>query len=174
MIHLVFILRNGLSGWSDVYWSEYLEVFFGSILLIGLSYLPFSFYGRYSFFQNLVGAPKNKSSNSLELTGEQKARTSIQPDLIIYIKSDDNYVDIVSRKPGGELEKEVFRSRLKWVEAQLKPYSQILRVHRSFLINLKYFKSMDSNKVRLEYEDNIFEIPLSRSYRKSLLELIPR
>ena len=43
-----------------------------------------------------------------------------------------------------------------------------IRVHRSFIINLKFIKSFNSNYVKIED----YTIPISRAYRKESIKII--
>lgn len=89
---------------------------------------------------------------------------------ILYINSNDNYVDIHFMS-NGERKKNLIRSSLKSVEAQIvNPLSPIRRCHRGYLINVEYFKiqKMTSRNMviaLLHYPD---EIPVSKQYIESI------
>ncbi|WP_170837022.1 LytR/AlgR family response regulator transcription factor [Aquimarina amphilecti] len=81
---------------------------------------------------------------------------------VIYVKSEDNYVNIYYEED-QEIKKKVMRNTLSSVFGQLE---SMIRVHRSYIINPSYISSLEGNaqngKVRL---DNIEEvIPVSKTY----------
>ena len=173
LVHVNFLVRNILSNWSDFYWSEYFEHWLGSILLVSLVYIPFSLYARYKFFHNMVGQGDTGLGELFELRGEGKSSLRISLDKIIYIKSDDNYLDIVTLDQDETFKTIVFRARLKSVEEQLSGYSQFFRVHRSFILNIQFLTDVNkSDSLKVKHGEEEIELPISRKYRQDLLRLL--
>lgn len=53
-------------------------------------------------------------------------------------------------------------------------HPSLVRVHRSYLINLHKVRSFDSGRVYVSYQDNLKEIPVSKSYREEFQNRLPR
>jgi two-component system LytT family response regulator len=121
----------------------------------------------------MVGINKNHSEDQFELTGEGKESLKISLDNIIYFKSDDNYVDIVTTVKEDEPKTLVFRARLKSIEEQLKTHSQFIRVHRSFIVNLRYASDLGrKDTIKVKSKDWKFEMPISKKYQKELMKIV--
>ncbi len=80
---------------------------------------------------------------------------------IIYIKADWNYVHVHTSK-----KVHMILSTLKAIEMELMPYD-FIRVHKSFLINLLHFESIEGNIVQLT--GNV-KLNVSRNYKRELLD----
>lgn len=96
---------------------------------------------------------------------------AIQPDDIIYIKSDDNYV-IVFYSQGNKLKKELIRSTLKSISSNLQfPF---LRVHRSYLVNFNKVRKVEGNNqslsLTLSEPDTV--IPVSKTYISKVIDAL--
>lgn len=78
---------------------------------------------------------------------------------IIYCESEHNYVYIRTKKSEYKI-----KMTLTAVEEKLSP-GMFTRLHRGFLVNLRYIKGITSEGVELAYTNQV--IPLGRAYRKS-------
>ncbi len=84
-------------------------------------------------------------------------------DDILYIESEGRYAMLYSvsgrkfaiRIPLGELEEKL-------------PISRFARIHRSYLINLKWLQSVDLQEMTVLVKDK--QVPFSKSYREKILE----
>lgn len=81
---------------------------------------------------------------------------------ILYVKSDNVYVDI-SLKNG-----KVYTTRATINDFQYKLSSCFLRIHRSYIINVDYLRSINHSSVIIEDE----EIPLGNKYKENLMSII--
>lgn len=135
-------------------------------------YIPFSLFGRYLYYHSLLGVSQTEQTG-ISLKGEGKETLHIKPDEIIYMKSDDNYVDIFKANPDYPGEKIIFRATLKSIEEQLSSFIQFKRTHRSVLINLKYVSSNynDENQLKVKFKEFEEEIPVSKSYSKQVSDI---
>jgi len=84
----------------------------------------------------------------------------VQNDRILFIEALKDYVIIHTKS-----EKYTIHSTMKEIEKKL-PSDQFMRVHRSFIINLKKIKSIESAILILE--DTTKRIPIGGSYRDGL------
>jgi len=109
--------------------------------------------------------PKNTINKvSLPLSGKT---VYVNSDDIVYCKSDGNYSEVFLKGSQNE----VLSKKLKEVE-QLINNTNFIRVHNSYLVNINYIKEfVKSDGQYLVLEQGI-SIPVSRSKRAALLELL--
>ena len=104
----------------------------------------------------------NKTQNNSILKRDSKLDIlKILPKDLICISSADNYVE-VSYLTQGELHKKLLSNTLKGIP-------DLLKVHRSHLINPTHFKEGKSSSTIVLTE---MEVPVSENYRAALLEVI--
>jgi len=173
-IHISLLYRDFLCDWQCVNAGEYFESCIAYTLMSLLFYIPFSLYGRFNFFQQLVGKNENESS-LFALKGEGKKVLKVNLDDLVYFMADDNYVDVMIRTPEGKMFKEIIRVSIKSLEDQLKDKNQFIRIHRKYLVNLQFLAGVDKDAVSLVYAEGVpsVEIPISEKYKEGLLKLIP-
>jgi hypothetical protein len=89
---------------------------------------------------------------------------TFDPRKIIYISSDDNYVSVFYFE-GESVKKVLIRGTLKAVEKDLKRNYQFIRCHRSYIVNMLYFKRIigHSQNQKLVFRRLNIQIPVSRS-----------
>ena len=93
---------------------------------------------------------------------------------ILYVSSDDKYVDIHYLK-NVEREKFILRSSLKNIEDQVvNPISPLIRCHRRFLININHFQIIKSvsRRLTLRLKNQEDQIPVSNQYVKAIRNLL--
>ncbi len=91
----------------------------------------------------------------------------VKPEDIIYVKADGNYSTFFLK----EKKKEVISKKLKQIESMLENH-RFYRVHNSYLVNLNYIKEyIKKDGPYLVLDDNT-TIPIARSRKTSLLELL--
>lgn len=171
-VNTFYILRQYLCNWKCMSWYEYGEQWFAGYLMFFLVYFPFTFYARSKYFSNMIGKSKSsETDHHISLKGEGKESLEIDPDQIVYIQSDNNYVQIVTNSEKGK--SILLRAKLKSIEAQLLAYNQFVKVHRSYLINLKYFaKTGVKNTIMLDSSYHQYEIPVSRKHQEKVVSLL--
>jgi len=108
------------------------------------------------------GAGKDKSGFFVK---SDRKLVHVDPREIRYIEGLKNYL-LIHTKDSGKL---IVHSTMVNMEAQLQPYSYMLRVHKSFLVNRSHIKEIDGNIIRLT--DNT-QIPLGALYKESFLNTI--
>lgn len=91
----------------------------------------------------------------------------IKPSEIIYCKADGNYSNIYLK--GGK--KEMISKKLKDIEEMIH-HSRFCRVHNSYLVNLDYIKEYVKNEGHHLVLDDDTSIPVSRSKKDLLMELL--
>ncbi len=168
-VHVVYVMILIRCNWECFEVIEYVEQWFASALMILMTYIPLALYGRSKFFHSLVG--EKGKDESLSIHGEGKDRLIVNVDEIILAKADDNYVDFFfldSEVPS----KKTIRSTLTSITDQLSSHPQFQRVHRSFLVNLKFAEKQNSKLLIVKNGNWSMEVPLSPSYKDSIQELV--
>jgi len=98
---------------------------------------------------------------SLQLTQSQ----------IVCFEANDNYTAIYYLY-NNKLKKELYRITLKKLEVQFIEFKEIIRCHKSYIINLTHLERISGNaqafKMHLKYLD--FEIPVSRSFPRQIID----
>ncbi len=92
-----------------------------------------------------------------------KKNHKIKVDEILYIESLDDYVRVHAKS-----NKLVCYTRLVTLEEQLKNYNHLVRIHRSFMVNLKNISSFTHFNV----EVNGKSLPIGRSYKDQVMKLL--
>jgi LytTr DNA-binding domain len=126
---------------------------------------------------SLNGAPKNLVTTLTLVAENGKDKIQVLPQQLCYIEADDNYVTVAYLR-GGQLRKELLRSSLARVEAQIKeqiegqvPCLHIRRCHRSYMVNLEKVQRVSGNaqgyKLHLLQVDEA--LPVSRNYAKEVV-----
>ena len=93
----------------------------------------------------------------------------LHPDHLLFLKSEDNYVDVYYLL-GGEVRKELIRTTLKKIEEKCS-YPGLLRVHRSYAINVKHVSSSRKTPKGYLLQFDLLpdlQIPVSASYQKQV------
>ena len=108
----------------------------------------------------LEAQPENSSESYINIRVDRKEVPLLLTD-IFYIESLSDYVTFHTAQ--GDL---IARERISQLEEQLSP--GFLRVHRSFLVHLHHLDRYDRSRLVIHGE----EIPISRSYRKRVMETL--
>lgn len=87
-------------------------------------------------------------------------------DEILFIEGLKDYV-IIKKEEGRVISLQTMKS----LEERL-PEDNFLRIHRSYIINLKKIKAVMGNVVEMQIAGNIKHIPVGKSYRDRLHEII--
>ena len=129
---------------------------------------------------------KNKKLTTLLSDSEEKVRAvevftsenkseiiKLQINDLVLIKSADNYIEILY-KENEKIQQKLIRNTLKNIEAQLKEYSDIIRCHRTYIVNKKYVRDFTRGYTgyRLKLTGYNEEIPVSRQYLLTVKDAI--
>ena len=91
-----------------------------------------------------------------------KKYIQVEIDSILFIESSGNYTKVITK-----LETITIREKLSSV-LELLPKEDFLQVHKSFVIALKYIKSIEGNRILIE--DNF--IPIGKLYKRNVDQLL--
>jgi len=168
---IMFTYKSYLGGFRDFTWTEYFLVL-GRILGIGIT-VSFFVLGIIGYInKKRLSLISSTEIYSIKAPNSKSLRLNLNH--VMYVVSDDNYVDI-HIEANGKREKLVFRSSLKNIETQIvNPLSPIYRCHRRHLINIAYFKikknTSRNTSIQLINYDN--EIPVSKKYDDFIVSLL--
>lgn len=110
----------------------------------------------------------NKQISIIADNKKDKITTSIQD--LIYISSQGNYASIFYLSD-GKIKEQLIRTSLSKIENQLVENKQIIRCHKSYIVNTNQVSKINGNArgylLRVKQVD--FLIPVSRNFPKELL-----
>lgn len=162
-----------------------LKIFFNAmqntVFIIGIPYFICIFYFSYSErsakLKALMGENVGfKSSNLISIRDSRGVlQLSVAKENLLYIESADNYICIWYQK-NEMLKKQLMRITMKEISEQLAD-TNVVRCHRSYMVNLDLVKVMRREKENLFLElgvAGVKEIPISKTYGESVLRrLVP-
>lgn len=149
----------------DYFWNFTETSFYSYFLLLSemtsVLIVPFILYF-------LVDTKTKSTEDKMIFTSTNGKETiTISPNKLLYLKSDDNYVKIIFLS-GNEIRNALLRKKLSDAE---KEFPQLIRVHRSYLINpltvLKVDMKSKAKKVHFETNESV---PVSNSFISNLEE----
>jgi len=170
LVQAFHLLRSYLCEWRCIDVQEYLELWLACFLLFLFTYIPFALYGKYKYFQ-AIALPKEEL---FELKGSGKERISVDLNAVLYLQSDDNYVDVMLLNPKADdqLDKQTLRATLKSLVEQLNEHPQFQRIHRSYVVNMQFAKEMSNKKaLTLAHKQCTVELPISKKYSARVFSL---
>lgn len=145
------------------------------VLLLPYSamWLYFSYHEKKTQLEQLIqgDTPVDTSKNMIPFHDEKGTlRLSVNQDSLLYIESCDNYVNIYYLNK-GKVSKFLLRNTLKKMEFLFKS-TEIVRCHRSYMVNFQKVKVIRKDKEGLILELDIpesLDIPVSRTYVEKVM-----
>lgn len=87
-------------------------------------------------------------------------------DEVLYVEALSDYVNIVTDK-----HKYIVYTTLKALESRLAPYTNFVRVHRSYLLNTQHIESIEDNTANLH---GGHFVPIGKSYQEGFYKSLQR
>ena len=120
-------------------------------------------------WNELIDTPShaNKSKSRITITAQnEKDKLVFRNADFLFAKSDGNYVEFFIKKENGGISREITRNTLTNVEEQFLNYKYILKVHRSYIVNLQHVQSVSGNAqgYKLTLSNTNIPVPVSRTY----------
>lgn len=157
--YLYVVVFNEPNPYSLGYY--FTSIFLPAVLVI----FPIVAIARYALGKY---ASKKVENSKLFISGDgnYEGIRLLESDLIL-LEASDNYVE-VHYQSQGVLKKQLIRARLSRLE---KEHTQLLRTHRSYLINRAHFTSLktQNNKLGVILTHDIF-VPVSKTYISQVKE----
>ncbi|MCE4563841.1 LytTR family transcriptional regulator DNA-binding domain-containing protein [Maribellus sp. CM-23] len=98
----------------------------------------------------------------------------IPSEQVLLIKSANNYIEVLYKEEGGRTNKKLIRNTLKNTEEQLARYQDMIRCHRSYIVNRKHVQKLTRGNYGLEL--SLFNFPqpihVSRQYALKVKEAL--
>ena len=113
-------------------------------------------------------------NKSIEFVGENNVESlSLLIVDVVFIKSADNYVEIVY-KEDDIFKRKLIRNTLKNIEHLIRPYTNFIRCHRICIVNMHYIEKLNKsyNNHWLTIKGYEERIPVSRQYLLKIKEAI--
>lgn len=133
------------------------------ILPAMLTILPIVLIGRFAFGKY---HEKQLEDQKIEISGEGNYEgLRLQLNDVICIQSSDNYIEVFYIS-GDSLKKTLIRNKLSVIDNE---FSELLRAHRSFLINPYHFQQWktDNGKLNVILSHDII-VPISKTYQAAI------
>jgi len=162
---------------------DFMEIFHKSIintsLVLLLPYsilwLYFSWRDKNNLLQKMAledQSSETQRKNLIAFPDEKgEVRITIMLENLLYIESADNYVTIHYLNK-SKLSHFLIRNSLKWMDENLTKKSQLVRCHRSYIVNLDKVKVLRKNKGGIFMELDAIDtpdIPVSNSYYEQVM-----
>ena len=145
--------------------------------IIAITVYPYAFlFLGFELYQRDIQQENQADENSLIRFYDEykKLRLVIAPEAIIFIKSEDNYVQI-HYNDRNKVKKFILRSSMRALEEDLSRHG-LVRCHRSYFINPLYIKIVhrdESGLIVAKLKQEGFEsIPISRKYQNEITRLL--
>lgn len=178
---LALIVKGNLNLTTNDPMEIYVNAIKNTVCILFIPYITcilyFSYQNNKLKLRELMGENIGfKSSNLISIRDSRGVlQLSVAKENLLYIESADNYICIWYQK-GETLKKKLMRITMKEISEQLAD-TNIVRCHRSYMINLDLVKVMRREKENIFLElgvPNVKEIPISKTYGESVLRrLVP-
>lgn len=123
----------------------------------------------------LGGAPNQETASGVQIVFEgasAKERFETDAGRLLCLQASDNYVTVfaLSGDTTDVIESAMLRMTLKYAEELINSHSQIVRCHKSYIVNLKHVKDISGNAqgYKLHIPALDFAVPVSRSYQERI------
>ncbi|EDP98207.1 LytTR family transcriptional regulator DNA-binding domain-containing protein [Kordia algicida OT-1] len=152
---------------AHTFWFFFFQNVIPTVFLI----LPVMIFLRWLFSEKvIVHEPATSTKEpTIVIKGENKAEVlHLKESELVYIESANNYVKVYYLLQ-GQLKSELFRNKISVLQ---KEFPFLLKTHRSFLINPIHFLEWkrESSQTILILKPAVTEIPVSKTYKKALVE----
>lgn len=161
--NLVFLVYNYFWQGTEFYWSSYFLLLFEFFFVMVVPLLIYEIWQR--------NMPRKTSKESYTFRSQnQKEKIMILTDDILYLTSEDNYVEIFYLS-GSSIKSEILRNTLKNIEEQLPENSDLHRCHRSYMVNFRQITKLHgkNRKLLLTLKEGL-EIPVSDKYKQKFTD----
>jgi len=159
---LVFILFNFFWNWQEWNLEAYVLIIKEFPLMM---VLPFSFY---LLFKKIITTKNPKVSYLLFQSENGKDKLKVKLQDFLFASSSENYVTI-SCAFNGQIKEHLIRKPLKVIEQELKPYPEIQKSHRRYLVNRNNIQSVKQDKAKVYLRVMGASLPVSKQYQSLFL-----
>ncbi|MDW3196848.1 MAG: LytTR family DNA-binding domain-containing protein [Cytophagales bacterium] len=161
--HLVYLLFNYFWAWKEWYWISYglMMIEVPMVLVIPISVVSI-----------LFKEPKTELDLLVLKAEGGKVSLAIKPQDLLFIKAEENYVNI-HHLINGQVEKQLIRKTMKEILQELRDQPNMVRCHRSYLINRTKILRLVQSPKKLELDLGFNSIiPVSKTYQEEVLKSV--
>ena len=166
----IVLMDSNTSSFFETAGSSFVMMMATCIYPYGFLWLGLELYAR----NNEENAPAEDNSLIRFYDEYSKLRLVIAPEAVIFIKSEDNYVQI-HYLDKNKTKKFILRSSMRALEEDLAKH-RLVRCHRSYFINPSYIRIVHRDSAGLIVADLNKEgyesIPISRKYQDAITKLL--
>ena len=166
----IVLMDSNTSSFFETAGSSFVMMMATCIYPYGFLWLGLELYAR----NNEENAPAEDNSLIRFYDEYSKLRLVIAPEAVIFIKSEDNYVQI-HYLDKNKTKKFILRSSMRALEEDLAKHG-LVRCHRSYFINPSYIRIVHRDAAGLIVADLNQEgyesIPISRKYQDAITKLL--
>jgi len=160
-----------LELFNDLYHTLFIGIIPATIIIL-ISYIILlkSNLNSSEALQEKLGLSANKDINNPQINIESKVKNdnfSLLKNDLILIQADGNYLHFYIQND-TEINKIISRNTLVFAEEKVTKFSNFVKTHRSFIVNLDYIKKIKGNAqgYQLTFENIDFTVPVSRTRLK--------
>ena len=166
----IVLMNNGTTPFFEIAGSSFITMMATCIYPYGFLWLGLELYAK----NNEEDSPADDNSLIRFYDEYRKLRFVIAPEAIIFINSEDNYVQI-HYLDKNRTKKFILRSSMRALEEDLGKHG-LVRCHRSFFINPAYIRVVHRDSAGLIVadlnQDGYESIPISRKYQDAITKLL--
>ena len=166
----IVLMNNGTTPFFEIAGSSFITMMATCIYPYGFLWLGLELYAK----NNEEDSPADDNPLIRFYDEYRKLRFVIAPEAIIFIKSDDNYVQI-HYLDKNKTKKFILRSSMRALDEDLSKHG-LIRCHRSYFINPAYIRIVHRDSAGLIVadlnQDGYESIPISRNYQDAITKLL--
>lgn len=161
--NIIFLQFNYFWNWNEFYWYGYFLIIFEYTFIVIFPIV---------FTHLIFRKTKVQEDKLLDFYSEnQKSKISILSQALLFIKSEDNYIELFYLSK-DKVQSELLRNSLKTIEDAFKDTEYLVRCHRSYMINpSQIVKIIDKKPQPVLDLGHSINIPVSSKYMDSLKSL---
>ncbi|WP_340077451.1 LytTR family DNA-binding domain-containing protein [Leptobacterium sp. I13] len=173
IVTFVFLIQNISFDLSKASWQAYLKMLLNTLPYAAGALILILFYVNYKKKHQKSSTPIPSKGKIKLVSANGREVLYLQHKDLLFIKSEDNYSCIYYLK-NNNIERKLFRGSLSSFEKQLS--FPLIRVHRSFIINLMNVFKIKGNSQGYKVEMDLLnmEVPISRKYTANFLTAIEK
>jgi len=113
-----------------------------------------------------------EGASSLLLTGNTREQLEIQPESVLFLTSESNYIKVYYINEEAKMQSKMLRQTMSRVEEMLASCPYIVRCHRAFFVNLHHVIHASSvpTGLSLTLDQTTISVPVSRTYISTIKE----
>lgn len=166
----IVLMNRGATPFFEIAGSSFITMLFTCIYPYAFLWLGLELYAK----NNEDETPVEDSSLIRFYDEYSKLRFVIAPEAVMFIKSEDNYVQI-HYLDKNRTKKFILRSSMRALEEDLAKHG-LIRCHRSYFINPSYIRMVHRDSAGLIVadlnQDGYESIPISRKYQDAITKLL--